>query len=312
MSKRTLALLAAIAATTIYGLNHTIAKSVMPLYVKPFGFIMLRVVGAAILFWGISIFGPKEKIARKDWGQVVLCAVLGMVINMLAFFKGLDLSTPINSAVLVTITPIIVVILSAFLIKEKVTELKSTGILLGFIGALALIFFGAEIRQDAPNIPMGNALFILNATSYGAYLIVAKKLIEKYHPFTLMKWLFTIAVIINFPITYPEFSEIQWAALPSDAIVSILFVVIGTTFMTYLFNVFALTQLKASTVSAFVYVQPLIGILFALGTGKDQLTPIKILATLLVVLGVYLASRKTPLKSTSTGSAQRPQGDNRS
>nr|WP_299214644.1 DMT family transporter [uncultured Allomuricauda sp.] len=292
MSKRTLAIMAAIGATTIYGINHTIAKGVMPNYVGPFGFIMLRVVGAAILFWCISFFGPKEKIEKKDWGRILVCAILGMVINMLAFFKGLQLSTPINSAVLVTITPIIVVILSAFFLSEKITLNKGLGILLGFIGAIALILFGTEIRQDAPNIPLGNFLFIINATSYGAYLIVIKKLIEKYHPFTLMKWLFTIAVIINFPITLPEFLEIEWSTIPLWAYGSIAFVIIGTTFMTYLFNVFALTELKASTVGAFVYVQPLFGILFALFSGKDQLTLVKIMATVLVLLGVYLASKK--------------------
>ncbi|MEB8346066.1 DMT family transporter [Flavobacteriaceae bacterium KMM 6898] len=292
MSKRTLAILAAIGATIIYGINHTIAKGVMPTYVKPFGFIFIRVTGAAILFWGISFFGPKEKIERRDWLRILVCAILGMVINMLAFFKGLDLSTPINSAVLVTIIPIIVVVLSALLIKEKITLLKGSGVILGFIGALALVIFGAEIRQDASNIPLGNALFILNATSYGAYLIVAKSLIEKYHPFTLMKWLFTIAVIINLPITYSEFSEIQWSQMPMEVYGVIAFVVIGTTFLTYLFNIYALTQLKASTLGAFVYIQPLIGILFALITGKDYLTMIKTLAIGLVLIGVYLATKK--------------------
>lgn len=284
--------MAAIGATIIYGINHTVAKGVMPTYVKPFGFIFIRVTGAAILFWGISFFGPKEKIARRDWLRVLVCAILGMVINMLAFFKGLDLSTPINSAVLITITPIIVVILSALLIKEKITLLKGSGVFLGFIGALALVLFGAEIRQDAPNIPLGNALFILNATSYGAYLIVAKSLIEKYHPFTLMKWLFTVAVIINLPITFSEFSEIQWSQMPLDVYGVIAFVVIGTTFLTYLFNIYALKQLKASTLGAFVYVQPLIGILFALITGKDYLTLIKTFAIGLVLIGVYLATKK--------------------
>ncbi|MCL6274073.1 DMT family transporter [Muricauda sp. 2012CJ35-5] len=292
MSKRNIALLAALAATTIYGLNHTIAKGAMPHYVGPYGFIMLRLGGASILFWIVSFLGPKEKIARKDWGRILACSLLGMAINMLAFFKGLQLSTPINSAVLVTITPIIVVVLSALFIKEKVTLNKGLGIFLGFIGALGLILFGAEIRQDAPNIPLGNILFVLNATVYGSYLILVKKLTEKYHPLTLMKWLFSIGFVLAFPVTYPEFTQIEWTTLPNWVYGVIAFVVIGTTFMTYLFNVFALTQLRASTVGAFVYVQPLIGIIFAMFSGKDHLTFIKIAATVFVLLGVYLASRK--------------------
>lgn len=297
MSKRTLAILAAIGATTIYGINHTVAKGVMPIHVKPFGFIMLRVTGAALLFWIISFFGPKEKIEKRDWLRILVCSILGMVINMLSFFKGLQLSTPINSAVLVTITPIIVVILSAFFLSERITLNKSLGVLMGFAGAIGLILFGAEVRQDAPNIPLGNFLFVVNATSYGAYLIVVKKLIEKYHPFTLMKWLFSIAVIINLPITLPEVMEIEWSTMPMWAYGSVAFVVIGTTFLTYLFNVFALTELKASTVGAFVYMQPLVGILFALFSGKDHLTLVKVLATAFVLVGVYLASKRAKVSS---------------
>ena len=117
MKSRALALLAAFAATAIYGMNHTIAKVVMPHYIGPFGFIMLRVVGACILFWLVSFLIPKETIERKDFLRIVFTALFGMCINMLMFFKGLQLSTPINSGVIVTLTPIIILILSAFFLK---------------------------------------------------------------------------------------------------------------------------------------------------------------------------------------------------
>ncbi|MDC6353014.1 MULTISPECIES: DMT family transporter [Robiginitalea] len=293
MSQRTLAIWAAIGATTIYALNHTIAKGVMPHYVQPFAFILLRVTGAAALFWMISFAGPRQSVEKRDWGRLLLCALLGMVINMLSFFKGLELSTPVNSSVLVTVTPIIVAIFSYFLIRERLTRLRGLGILLGLAGALALIFLNETTGMNAPNIPLGNFLFIVNASSYGLYLILVKKLIEKYHPFVLMRWLFTLAVFINLPITLPEFLEIDWPSIPAWGLASIAFVVIGTTFLTYLFNVFALTQLKASTVSAFIYGQPVIGIGFALLTGKDTLSALDVLAMLLVMSGVYLVSRRT-------------------
>ncbi|NAS12550.1 DMT family transporter [Poritiphilus flavus] len=292
MNRRTLAIFAAIGATTIYGINHTVAKGVMPDYVKPFGFIILRVIGAAILFWLVSPLGPKERIEKRDYLRMLLCALLGMGFNMLAFFKGLALSTPINSAVLITLTPIIVLSLSAIFIKEKVTRTKVTGIFIGLIGALGLIIFGAENRLDAPNIPLGNILIVMNAVFYGSYLIVAKILIDKYHPFTFMKWLFTLGILICLPFGLGEFQEIRWTELPFEAIWKIAFVVIGTTFFTYLFNIFALTQLRASTLSAFVYVQPLIGILYAVAVGEDQLTTVKILGATLVMLGVYLSSKR--------------------
>ncbi|MDG3583155.1 DMT family transporter [Galbibacter pacificus] len=291
MNNRILALLAAFGASLIYGINHTVAKDVMPTFIQPFGFILLRVSGAAILFWIISIWGPKEKIDKKDWPRLACCAVFGMVINMLMFFKGLSLSTPINSAVIVTLTPIIVFILSAIIIKERVTFIRTFGILLGFAGALGLVLFGENVEQGAPNIALGNILFMINATSYGIYLVLVKPLTAKYHAFTIMRWLFTIGIIINIPFTITEFTAVKWTSLPFDAIWRMAFVVVGTTFSTYLLNIFALKQLKASTIGAFVYLQPLIGILFAIIVGADKLTFVKVIAAGLVFLGVYMVTK---------------------
>jgi len=288
---RHIAFLAAFGATAIYGINHTVAKGVMPEYTGAFGFIFLRTGGAALLFWISSLFIKSEKIEKKDWKTLLLAAVLGAVINMLSFFKGLELSTPINSSILVTITPIIVVIFSALLLKERIHFVKIAGIAMGLVGAIGLVIYGNEIRTDAPNIPLGNGLFIINATAYGLYLIVIKKMMDTYQPITVLKWVFTIAFLINIPITYSDFSQINWD-MPGSIVASIVFVILGTTYMTYLFNGFALTKLKASSVSAFVYVQPLIGILVAIISGQDHLSLTKAAAATLVLLGVYFATKK--------------------
>lgn len=283
--------MAAFGATFIYAINHTIAKTVMPDYVGAFGFIFLRLAGACILFWLLSSLSPKERIDLKDRGRLLLAAILGMVINMLSFFKGLELSTPVNSSVLVTISPIAVVLLSVLLIGEPINRNKVLGILLGATGAILLVALSQEGRQNAPNIPLGNALFVLNATSYGAYLVVAKQLIAKYRPVTLLKWLFTIALFISTPLTWQEFTQIDWVHLPLWAYAVVAFVILFTTFGTYILNAYAMTQLRASTVGAFIYLQPLLGITFAILTGKDRLDWVNVFAGGAILLGVYLASK---------------------
>ena len=292
MSKRTLALLAAFGASAIYGINHTIAKDLMPTYIQPYGFILLRVSGAAILFWLIGFWAPKERIDKTDLLRILGCAFFGMVVNMLMFFKGLSLSTPINSAVMITISPIIIFSLSVLILKEKITFLKIFGILLGFAGALSLILFTEETAQNAENIPLGNALFLINASSYAIYLILVKPLTVKYHVITLMKWMFLIAIFINLPITLSEFNQVEWTSLPLDAILKMTFVVVGTTFMTYLLNIFALKHLNASTIGVFMYLQPLLGILFAVLVGSDSLNMLKVFAAALVFLGVYIVTNR--------------------
>ena len=297
MDKRTLALLAAFGATTIYGLNHTIAKEVMPAYIQGFGFEQVRLLGAAILFWLVSLFIPQQKIDRADFPKMLLCALLGMVINMLCFFKGIELSTPINSAVLITITPILVFVFSAILIKERLLLPRVVGVIMGFVGALVLIVFGNEIRQDAPNIPLGNALFVINATCFALYLVLVKSLSAKYTTVHLLKWLFLFGFVMALPISYPEFNQVSWATLPFEAVWRFAFVVIGTTFMTYLLNVYALKQLKASTIGVFTYLQPLIGIGYAILVGADALTAYKLGAGGVVLLGVYLVTKRYQTKS---------------
>lgn len=295
MDKRTLALLAAFFATFMYGLNYTIAKGVMPVHIKPFGFILLRVLGASILFWGFGLFTKHEKIDATDWPRLIAASIFGMVINMLCFFKGLNFTTPINGAVIMTASPILVLILSALIIKEKITWIKAIGILIGLIGALVLILYGSELNQDSSNIALGNFLIFINAACYGLYLILVKPLTDKYHSFTILKWAFLLGVVINLPFTLKEFLEVEWTGLPSHAILAMLFVVVCITFLTYLLNVYALNQLKASSLSVFIYLQPFVATVFAILMGSDSLSYIKVMAAILIFIGVYLVTKKPKL-----------------
>ena len=292
MSKRNLALIAAFLATSIYGINHTVAKEIMPIYIGSSGFIMLRLLGATSIFWIISLFIPKEKIQKKDFFRIIFASILGMCINMLAFFRGLELSTPINSGVIITLSPVLVLILSYFFLKEKITIKKILGILIGFSGAVFLILNTSKTGINAPNIPLGNSFFLLNASAYAGYLIIVKPLTQKYSLFTLMKWLFLIGLILSAPLTYDQFIKVNWSELPWFAIWRMGYVVIGTTFLTYLFNIYALKTLSPTTVGSFIYLQPIITIIFALITSNDTLDSTKLLSCLLVFIGVYLVSIK--------------------
>ena len=290
MNKRYLALIAAFLATTIYGINHTVAKEVMPVYIGSSGFIMLRLLGATLIFWLISLFTPNEKIEKKDFLKILIASILGMCVNMLAFFRGLELSTPINSGIIITLSPVLVLIFSYFFLKEKVTVKKIIGILIGFSGAVFLILNSSKTGINAPNIPLGNSFFLLNASAYAGYLIVIKPLTSKYNIFTLMKWLFLIGLVLSTPITFNQFVEVNWTELPWFAIWRMAYVVIGTTFLTYLFNIYALKTLSPTTVGSFIYLQPIITIGFALITGNDVLDTTKLFSCLLVFIGIYLVS----------------------
>jgi len=291
VSKRKWALIAATLVSIIYGVTFTIAKDVMPKYVEPFGFIAMRVGGAVILFWLVSFFGPKEKIALGDFPRIIAAAFFGVALNMLSFFKGLSYTSPIMGAVLMVTTPMIVLILSAFLIKERMRKRKVIGILLGLAGTITLILYGKSM-VNAPNATLGNLMVFTNAFSYGIYLVIVKKLMDKYNAFTFVKWIYTFGFIMVLPFGWNEFQAIQWATIPMDILWKIGFVIVFSTFITYLFNLLSMRELNPTTIAVFVYLQPFFATIFAVGLGKDELSWIKLLSALLIFVGVYLVTQK--------------------
>lgn len=297
MNQRTLALIATSIATLIYGVTFTVAKEVMPMYIKPFGFILLRVGGAAIVFWILGLFVKATSIEKADYKKIIIAAFFGVGLNMLTFFKGLSYTTPISASVIMVTAPILVLIFASILLKEKLILRKIIGIVIGLIGAIVLIVYGSSSTKNAENVMLGNLLVFVNAASYAMYLVQVKKLIAKYNPIVFVKWLYLFGFLFVVPFGLSELVEVQWHLMPTSIYLKAAFVVLFTTCITYLFNLFALSRLKPTTVSVFIYLQPVIASIYALFVGSDSLNAIKIAATLLIFLGVFLVTKQVATKN---------------
>jgi drug/metabolite transporter (DMT)-like permease len=276
----------------IYAANFSLAKMAMPEYVGAFGFILLRVSAAAALFFLSSIF-IREKVAKKDMGTLILTSIFGVALNMLTFFKGLELTTPINGALIMLMTPILVLVFSFVVLKEKLNFLKIIGIGLGLGGALMLTLSNSNAASDyAPDPLWGNILVGINAASYGVYLIMIKPLAKKYHPITIMKWNFGIGLLFVFPFGIQQSLEVNWQMMPYEIMLVIAFVLFFVTFVNYLLNAIALTVVSPAVVGAYIYLQPVLTALIAVIGGHDNLTLTITVSSLLIFAGVYLVSYK--------------------
>jgi len=292
MKNRYLALIALVLVQLFYGVTFTFANDVIGGgHIMPFGFIVLRVSFAGALFWLLSLITSSKKIDTKDFPKLIKAAFFGVALNMLTFFKGLQYTTPINGSVIMITVPIIVLILSTILLNEKINKTKVFGISLGLFGALILSLYGQR-TESGNNILLGNFLIFINAASYSYYLILIKKLTNKYHPFDFIKWLFLFGSLMVLPFGFYELTLVDWISLPAYIWFSIVFVIVFATFGTYILNPLALTNLKATTVSTFLYLQPIFAGIFAILMGSDRLDSIKVSAALLIFIGVYLVSKK--------------------
>ncbi len=256
MDLRVRAHIALFTVNAIYGINYVVAKGLMPKVIGASGFILLRVLGAGALFWLLRAWRP-QRVAWSDAGRLVLCALFGVALNQLMFFHGLMRTAPINASIIMVATPILVLVLSGVLLGERITYRKLAGVVLGATGALLLIFLKPK-GGTAGATMLGDAFILINAISYGLYLVLVKPLMRKYTAVTVMAWCFLIGMVIVLPFGLGEFSEVAWASLSSPVILAMAFVVILVTFVAYLLNTWALGVVSPSVVGIYIYMQPVL------------------------------------------------------
>lgn len=282
----------------LYGASHVIAKGVMPDFLSPTVFIFFRVLGAVALFWLVKLFLVKEKIAKKDFLLIGACGVFGVAVNQMCFFHGLSLSSSINAGIIMTVNPVLVVILSFFVLKEKISVNKSIGIFIAAAGAILLTLTAGTGKGDSV---LGDFLLFINATSYALYLVLVKPLMQRYSPITVITWVFSFGLIyiLLYPPTITEFLATDFSVFTAEIIWKIIYIVVGVTFLTYLLTVYALQFLTPSVSSAYIYLQPVLVVFFAfslaaLGLADDYTETItweKVTYMLLIFMGVYITTR---------------------
>ncbi len=292
---RPAAWLAALSANLIYGINFVVAKGIMPDFLQPRTIIFLRVAGAALIFWLISVIMPVEKTKRGDLLRIAFASAFGVAINQIMFFEGLNLSTPINVSIIMVGVPITVLIFSRILRGEKLHWIRIVGIAMGTLGSALLILRGGKIDATG-NTMIGNLLIVINASSYGLYLVLIKPLIMRYSAINIMRWVFLFGFIWVAPFTVPIAIQSDWQAIPANIWFAIAYVLFFTTVIAYFLNNYSLKRISPATNSAFIYLQPLFAGIISLAFGKDELAWYMIIPTLLIFAGVYLVNFTDQIK----------------
>lgn len=288
--------IALFAAQIVYALNFSIAKDLMPAYISPLALVFLRITGACLLFWLLSLVYKTQKVEKKDLIKMAWLAVFGVVVNQVFFIWGLSLTHPINSAIIMISNPVIVFIFTLFLLKERISFFQFSGLSLALAGATMLLLFRGNLQFGSETMA-GDLLTLINSASWAIFVVLVKPIMLKYNTATAMRWMFLFGSIYILPIGLGETLQTNWQAFTGEAVFAVCFVVIATTFFAYLLNIYGLQHLSANTVSAYIYLQPLLASLFAMLLGKDQLTPTKLVSGGLIIAGLYLINTKS--KSTT-------------
>ena len=302
MSTNLKAHLALIGTNLFFAANYSAIKFLTSHhYAGPFGINVIRIGVCLILFWTLFLFKPeKTRIQRKDIWTFILCALTAIALNQMLFIKGLSLTLPIHASLLTLTTPILITIIAVKVLKEKLTIIKVAGLILGIFGAILLVA-GREQSAVGDNIPLGDMLVMVSSICYAFYFILVKPLMNKYSPILVTRMIFTFGFFLIVPISANEFTEIAWGAFSFTEWLLLFLIVIPGTFLAYIFNVYGIKVLSASTAGAYIYSQPVFAVIIAMIFLKEDLSLYKILAGCLIFTGVFLANRKKVEKIDSLG-----------
>lgn len=264
----------------------------MPTFVHPIALVFLRIIGAAILFWILSLFVRTQKVENQDLKRMALLALFGVVINQVFFIYGLSITTPINSSIIMISNPVMVFIFTLFILKERITVLKVSGLTLAVIGAAMILSLRGNFEIGSETI-MGDLMTLINSASWAIFIVMVKPIMLKYNTATAMRWMFLFGSLYILPIGFVETMHTNWSAFTGHALFALFFVVVMTTFLAYFLNVYGLQELSPNTVSAYIYLQPFLASLFAILMHEDELTYTKLASGILIILGLYLVNKKT-------------------
>ncbi|WP_373736757.1 DMT family transporter [Bacteroides heparinolyticus] len=284
----------AFSANILWGLMAPIGKSALTEF-SPLSVTTFRMVGAAACFWLLSLFCKREQVDHRDLLKMFFAALFALVFNQGVYIFGLSMTSPINASIVTTTLPIVTMVVAAIYLKEPVTNKKVLGIFVGALGALILITSSRAAANGNGSI-FGDLLCLAAQISFSIYLTVFKGLSQRYSPITLNKWMFAYASICYIPFSYRDVAAIEWSGISASALLQVGYVVVGGSFLAYIFIMSAQRLLRPTVVSMYNYMQPIVASTVAIILGLGVFSPEKGVAIALVFLGVYIVTQSKSRK----------------
>ncbi len=285
--------LASAAAYIIFGINVVVCRDIATDGgIEPIVLFAMRALVAGVLFWLVSLLGPREHVPVRDLLRLGGASVLGLFLPQLTFLHAIAHTTPVDLSVMSTTTPIFTMFVAAIFLREPITWQKATGVALSFGGIVWLILQSAIGGQGASATePVGIMFCFANYIVFALYLGTCRPLIARYTAVTSMKWMFLFAFLLSVPFAAPHLPATDFGAVPSQVWWEIAFMVFFSTFVAYYLIPIGQQRIRPTLVSMYGYLQPIIAVAVAIWVGQDRLTGTKVMAALMVFAGVWIVNR---------------------
>ena len=276
----------------IFGLNIVFCRDIATESgIPPIILFTMRALVSGALFWLVSLMMPREKVPWQDLLKLSGAGVIGLFLPQLTFLNAIARTTAVDLSIINTITPILTMFSAAIFLKEPITWKKAIGVLVSF-GGIIWVILQSDFHDGGADqtTAMGVTYCILNCTIFALYLGTCRPLIARYSVVTCMKWMFLFSAILALPFSLPLLPSVDFVAVSVTVWWEIAFLIFFATFIAYFMLPVAQTRIRPTLISLYGYLQPLIAIAVAIVAGKESLTLAKVVAALLVFVGVWIVT----------------------
>jgi drug/metabolite transporter (DMT)-like permease len=285
----TVAFLAIGLTTFLWGVNYTIAKMAVA-EIHPLAVALARVlVATPIFFFALARHAGGRRLRAEELRLALPLGLTGVFANQIFFITGIRRTTPAHSSLMVALLPIVVLILAAILLGERLRPLKVTGVIVA-LGGIVIISLRGSGGGNGPTLT-GDLLTLGGVCAFAYYTVAGKRVIPRLGVLRSTALSFLIGGALMIPLTLPAALGQDWSSISPRAWLALAYVVLFSTVLCYFLYYWALSGIESGKVAAFTYLQPVIaGTVSHLLLG-ETIQGHFLLGGAAVLLGVFLAEK---------------------
>jgi drug/metabolite transporter (DMT)-like permease len=282
-----------------WGSSFVVVKALLNEGLTPIAIATFRFFLAGILF-AITLLVRKANshgysllIRKRDIPTVIVLALTGVTLFFTAQYTGISMAGASIAAILVClISPILITTLSVKLLGEHLAKAQMLGIAIAATGTFTVIAGGTLSIQHSEGFFLGSLLLLSTPFLWAAYTLMGKRIMQTYDAFLVVAYVNTLGGLFLVPFSLAEHSLYLIVVISLNGWLSILFLSTTCSLLGYYIWFHVLDRANASTVSSFLFAEPLVTVAFAIAFAGETANPYIIVGGFLIFAGVYLVTTK--------------------
>ncbi|MEE0916228.1 MAG: DMT family transporter [Alistipes sp.] len=279
--------IALLGCNIVWACDYPFYNLLLGRYIEPLAMVTASLVVAALLSWIPRLWESPQSIERSDWGIIFIAALLMGVARKVMMMFGLSRTSPIDGAIIATIVPLLVLLVSVIARIDRLTARKTVGLIIGMAAAVAVIMTSNTPTHDKSGL-WGNVMMICSATVTALYMVFFKRLVAKYRITTLLRAMYTISAIVMFPIGIESVVKSDFTGMNTHLWAAAAFVLIVPTYLPNLLLNYSLRFVEPTVSSIYTYIQPVLAVSLSVAMGLDVLHLDTALFAVVLFAGVWM------------------------